>query len=394
MNDVVFVKGEGGLARTLTGKDHYAGLIFYSTTKPSSWGDNDTREITSLAAAEALGIESDSVTALIQAMHYHLKCFFAVYSYLGVSPKLWLTIADEPATTYDFAEITTTQDFAGGEIRTMGIFLAEALTTTLISAINTVAVACGAAHKPLSCIVTFDDSAVTDWTAAEDLRALSASKVSVSIGQDGGGDGNTLYDGGSLGFSLGNVGSVLAWASSKSVHVNIGWPAQIKPAHSGEFDVPALSNGDLISENEALVDGLNTKGYILLRKIIGLSGSYFNDDHSCIVATSDYAYLASNQVIDKAIRGVYASIISHLNRPLEVDADTGKLDLATVGFFQNLGGKALAEMANAGELSGYGVFVDPEQDVNSTSTLTVNIQMVPIGVARTITVNIGFTLTV
>lgn len=394
MNNVTFTKGEGGLARTLASKDHYSAIIIYSTTKPASWGEDDTKEIVSLAAAEALGITSDSATALIKALHYHLKRFFAVYTYNGVSPKLWLTIADEPATTYDFAEITTTQNFANGEIRTFGIFLAEALSTTMIDTIQTVLAALDVAHKPCSAIVSFDMSAVVDWTSVADLRTLTDNKVSVTIGQDGGGDGNTLYNAGSLGFSLGDVGSVLAWASIKSVHENIGWPDQFPVAFDGEFDVPALSNGDLISENEAVLDGLNTKGYIFLRKHVGLSGSFFNDSHTAVAVSSDYAYLENNQVIDKAIRGVYQNLINQINSPLSVDPDTGKLDLTTVGFFENEGGKALSTMVSDGELSGYSVDIDPDQNVLSTSTINVNIQLVPIGVARTIAVTIGFSLTV
>ena len=394
LNNVNFIKGEGGLARTLPGKDHYAGLIFYSTTKPASWGANATREITSLKAAEDLDITADSATPLIQAIHYHLKRFFAVYTYLGVSPKLWLTIADEPAAAYDFAEVTETQNFAAGEIRTMGVFVAEAISTTNLSALNTVAAALDSAHKPLSVIATFDTSAVVDWTIVTDLRGQTCPKVSISIGQDGGNEGAALWDDGNLGFSLGDLGSVLAWATVKSVSENIAWPEKFPVAFDGEFDVPALSNGDLVSENEDKLDGLNTMGYIFLRKHVGLSGSYFNDSHTATDSTSDYAYLENNQTIDKAIRGVYAYLIKQLNRPISIDPASGKMDVLTVGFLENEAQRPLSAMISAGELSGASVAIDPDQNVLSTSIIYVNIKLVINGVARTITVKIGFSQTV
>jgi hypothetical protein len=392
MNDIVFTKGQGGLGTALPGKDHYAALIFYSDTKPSSWGDNDTREIVSLSAAEALGITDDSLTDIIKVIHYHLKRFFAVYTLKGIAPKLFLTIADVPATTYDFAEVTNTQNFAGGEIRTMGIYVNIAYTSTLINSLQTAIAALDALHKPCSVIASFDYSAVTDWTTAADLRALTDSKVSVTIGQDGGGEGADLYD--DVAKTISDLGSILAWASIKQVHENIGWVVKFNAAFDGEFDVPALANGALVSANEAVLDGLNTKGYLFLKKHVGVAGSYFNDSHTAVVVTSDYAYLERNQTIDKAIRGVYSYLIQQLNMPVLIDPDSGKLDELAVGFLENEGSKALNQMISDGELSGASVTIDPDQDVLSTSTIEVIIALVPIGVARTISVKIQFSTTV
>jgi hypothetical protein len=50
-------------------------------------------------------------------------------------------------------------------------------------------------------------------------------------------------------------------------------------------------------------------------------------------------------------------------------------------------------MVRDGEASAIGVTIDPNQNVASTSELTITINIVPVGVARNIVVNIGFKTT-
>ena len=48
-------------------------------------------------------------------------------------------------------------------------------------------------------------------------------------------------------------------------------------------------------------------------------------------------------------------------------------------------------MAKAGELSGYRVYIDPEQDVLASSKIEIIIRSVPVGVARKFVLKIGYT---
>lgn len=389
MNDVTFNKGEGGLARTAAVETQYSGLVFYSDDKPSGF-DTNIKEITSLAAAEALGITSDNAVDLIKIIHYHLRCYFAVYTQRAATPKLYLNIADVPVSTYDFDELREVQDYADGKLRQIGLFVPAVITSAQLSAIQLILTALATAHKPCQALVNFDMHTITDWTAVAiiDLRALTNSNVLVSIAQDGGADGAALYDDATV--SVGDIGSLLAWASVKNIHENIGWPKVFKASFSGEFDVPALSNGDLISEHEDLLSGLDAKGYVLLKKHVGMSGSYYNDSHMANLPTSDYAYLENNQVIDEAIRKIRTYVLPELNSPLTIDPTNGTLAEETVSFFESLASRGLEELKNNGNISGYSVFIDPAQDVLSTSNLTIEVVLVIKGVARNITVNIGF----
>jgi hypothetical protein len=101
--------------------------------------------------------------------------------------------------------------------------------------------------------------------------------------------------------------------------------------------------------------------------------------------------MENNDVIDKAIRGIRTYVIPSVNRPLTLDADSGKLDETIVGFFENKAAQALDQMVRDGELSGYSVYVDPDQDVLSTSEIVIQVRLVINGVARTIKIPIGFT---
>jgi hypothetical protein len=51
-------------------------------------------------------------------------------------------------------------------------------------------------------------------------------------------------------------------------------------------------------------------------------------------------------------------------------------------------------MQNAGEISEFSVFVDPDQDVLTDSVLKIQVKIIPRGVARYIVVNIGYAVSI
>ena len=82
-----------------------------------------------------------------------------------------------------------------------------------------------------------------------------------------------------------------------------------------------------------------------------------------------------------------------LASPVKVKAD-GTLSEDTIGYFESLCNRALSVMVSNSELSAFSVVIDPTQSFLSTSNLIVQVNLVPMGVARTITVNVGFTLSI
>ena len=111
-------------------------------------------------------------------------------------------------------------------------------------------------------------------------------------------------------------------------------------------------------------------------------------------AISDYASIESVRTMDKGARGVRTYLIPELGGNVYVDSDTGKLAPYSVSYLETVAGHALEDMEKAGELSGYKVEIDPDQDVATTSTVDVVIKKVAVPVMRHVSVKIGFAVSV
>jgi len=118
-----------------------------------------------------------------------------------------------------------------------------------------------------------------------------------------------------------------------------------------------------------------------------------NDSHTMDSALSDYAMIESVRTMDKAVRGVRSYLIPELGGNVYTDPDTGKMQPYSASHLQLAAGKALDDMEKAGELSGYAVEIDPDQDILSTGEVEIVVRLVAAGVMRTARIKIGFTKT-
>lgn len=390
MNDINITKGSGGLARKLPGEDHYSGLLYYAengTVAITDWAYGVTKLIGNIYDLEDANVLA--TTSGFEMLHYHVKEFFRINpnGVLYITPQV-LTVAD---TAPDFTDITSMVNASTGKLRQIGIYVPVAFDDAMPGTIQAILDTLETNHKPTEVLLNYDAASGSITIGSlDDMRALTAQNVSVVIGQDGAGYGNDLFE--DLDHSPTALGAALGTVSLSQVHENIGWVGKFNVA-GGELDTPALADGTLISTvSQANLDVLNNKGYIFLLNHIGIGGTYFNDSHTCIAATSDYAYLESNRTIHKAMRGVRTYLLPELNAPVAIDAESGKLAPDYCKYLEEKGGLALKYMQQDGEISGYKVFVDPDQNVLSTSVVNVAIAIVPKGVSRTINVTIGFTL--
>lgn len=387
LSDITFIKGQGGLGRPLESKDHVSGLVAYLTNAnlPAGFLTTDRiKTVYSLDDAEALGFTEGSATNGV--IHYHIKEFF------NMQPKGELHIGLFDSTSVDYSKIKDVQVYANGEIRQIAVFdtttFASSITTTLQTAVDQLE----ADHMGLHVLYTGNISAVTDLSTLADLRALNNNNVSVVIGQDGAGVGDALYT--STTKSVSCLGACLGTLSLSSVHENIGHVRRFNILKGTEFEVPAMSNGTKVNTlATSLLSALQTKGYIFLRKHLGRSGTFFNDSPTCISSSSDYGYIESNRVIEKAERNIRFFLLDNLNAPLTVDAN-GKLSESTIAVFKNDAIRGLESMQRDEEISAFDVLIDPSQNVLTTSKIILTVKIVPRGIARQIEVNIGFTLNI
>ncbi len=510
LNDIVFIKGQGGLGRPLEGEDYISGIIFYTADAnlPSGFSTTDRiKAVGSITEAEALGITNDYgdvtaatgsyavtnagtngdlvtinvagidatgiatiytlgsytkvagdtttanvATAIAAAINLNTvnngfsasvtsstvtitapKRFgtylntgtpiSAVYSsgatlagtitqfsggtatrtniwhyqiseFFRLQPKglLYIGYFAVPA-LYTFAEVQTVQNLANGKMRQVGVYKDSAnFSATDTTALQGICNILATEHKPLSVVYSGNMTSITDLTTLPDLATFTNSNVSVVISQDFAGQGNYLYV--TTGRSVPTLGATLGAIAFAKVSEDIAWVSKFNISSGFECDTVGFANGTkLINVSQSLLNALDNRRYIFLIKYVGIAGSYFNDSHCSIAVTSDYAYIENNRTIDKAIRGIYSSMLPNLNSPLTLNAD-GTLTDITVEYFISQASVNLDQMVRDSELSAFQVLIDPTQNVLSTSTLIISAKLVPIGVARNIVVNIGFTLSI
>lgn len=330
------------------------------------------------------------VASLQAVWHYHIS------EYFRMQPKgqLYTGFFAIPG-SYTFTEIKTMQTFAKGDLRQIAIYkdgaaLSASADTT---AIQTQCLVLDGKKQGVSVLLGANIAAVNDLTTLVDMSAFSNNKASVIIGQDGAGLGNKLWY--AYGKSITFLGAALGAVSLAKVNEDIAWVEKFNFSDGVELDTIAFANGiKLMNIDPDSLDGLlsaiDLKRYIFLRDFPNTAGSYVNDSHTAIVQSSDYAYIENNRTIDKAIRSVDAKLTPLLASPLELNTD-GTLQDNDAVYFENQAEQGPIQMTKDGELSQQSVTIDPTQNVATTSQVIVTIEMIPIGIARNIIVNIGYT---
>ena len=362
MQSVKIERTNGNIPRSLAGEDHISGLLFYSSKLPSGFAETDRiKAISSIETAEKLGITSDADADWdIRVLYYQLRSIFnrnpAISLYVGIY---------KPNGTPTFSEIKTMQNYTGGKLRQIGVWDgATALNATNLIALQAIRTTLEAQDKPLSIGYAPKIAAVSGLPT--NLAGANKNGVSVIIGQDGAGTAADLYKDASNATAKSSVTAIGEWlgiVSAAAVHESIAWVEKFPTG----IALPAFGDGTLLRDlDTAVIESLDAARYIFFVEYSGLAGAYFNDSHTMDDATSDYAYIESVRTMDKACRNVRTYVLPKLGRPMKVDASTGKLEAYVVEDLQLTAGKALEDMEKAGELSGYVVEIDPDQNILST----------------------------
>jgi hypothetical protein len=315
--------------------------------------------------------------------------YYHISEYFRLQPQGVLYVAYYA--TYDATNIALVRDFSNGEIRQFGVFndLTTAFATSQVTAIQAIATASQTSHKPFSVLYAPEISGTTALSSLTDLTGLSSKNVSVVISQDGAGFGYRLWK--TTGKSISDLGAKLGAVAFASVSDSIAWVGKFNMSNGTELDTINFSNGVVYSTvSDSLLTTLNNYGYLFLRKLVGITGSYNTPPTTATLPSSDYHFVHSNRTIDKATRGVRADLLPDLSSPIILNSD-GTMTDSTVAYFESKAGLSLSQMVRDSELSNFSVTINPSQNVLSTNTLTVAVKLLPIGVADFIVVNIGFT---
>ena len=373
LNDVTFQVLQGGLGRVAEGEDHVSALMF-SVAAPGAYGSAKCKSYNDIEAVKTDGITQGHAT--YGEAYYHAKEFFRI----APGSTLWLCFS---------ATYTEMNTAAAGKIRQVGVFFSTFSDLTSVHQAGATALA--ALHAPIQVLAGYSNSTALTLSSVADQAINTAPNVSVLLAGDGAGEGADLATAVTKPY-IPAVGAVLGAMSTAAVHESVAWVERFNLSDGAELETIRLADGN-DNPTDATLSGLNTKRYMVFRKHVGISGTYLNDSHTSVAATNDLAYIEANRTIQKAKREIRKVLLPNLNSPLTVNADTGKLAVGSIKYFETVTARPLNVMQAAGEMSGFGVYINPDQDVLSTSTLQVQVKIVPRGVARNIIVNIGFSVT-
>ena len=386
----------GNVSKSLEGEDHITGLVIYMKASdiPVSFKSERVQPLSTIESAEAAGIVEYTTDAdgtqtaapwAIRMLHYHLSELYRI----NPAVSLYVGIFEKPETTsMSFAEVKTVQNYAGGRIRQTGVWCGDReLSEDDLVTLQGVADNLAAGGAELSIIYSPKVSDIK--TLPVDLAGAGKCRVSVVIGQAGSGRGAELYSDkeNESGTTVGGLGVVLGLVSLAKVHQCIAWVREFPTGVS----LPAFGDVTLLRDiDRALVEQLDTTRYLFFVTKTGQAGSYMNDSHNMDSPISDYCNIESVRTMDKAVRGVRTYLIPELGGNVYIDSSSGKMTSYSVAHLETVAGKALEDMECQGELSGYKVEIDPDQDVLSTGTVEIVIRNVAVAVMRKINVKIGF----
>ena len=154
-----------------------------------------------------------------------------------------------------------------------------------------------------------------------------------------------------------------------------------------------------VEESANAASDLYDAGYITPRKYVGKSGFFFTDDRLACDQTDDYAHITARRTIDKAYRIAYTALLELMLDELAVNED-GTLQHGIIMAWQQMMENAVNRtMTAAGELSadengsGCRAYIDPAQNVLSTSKVEMTLKVRPFGYSRYVDVNLGFQVT-
>ena len=181
------------------------------------------------------------------------------------------------------------------------------------------------------------------------------------------------------------IGTLLGAMAKRPVSLNIGevGTMPLTDATRGGWINAGLSNHVKVKDQEAELETLNTKGYILAEYYSGIA--VFNDGHNCAreVIDADGNMSESSMALArtncKVFRELYEAYLPKIKSSPPLDR-TGKLTTGMIRYYEGFGDDVFARMSAAGEISAGETTVDPDSDlVTGNKSLDVSYDWMPIG---------------
>ena len=407
-----FTVTDGNLFTTVASADYVSSLVFDVTTSPSDGtaisADGEVHQIFSVKQAEELGItglEAPYETPTGDeyeggVVHKHISDFFAV----NQNGELYVGLADMST---DFTHISRVQTVAQGRIRQQGIYTPQELfvagtpyTVDHVSAIQSIADGDADNNKPYSVILhasvaTFSSGA--ENVEIEDIPTAigTSNRVSVTMGQANDEITNALQDNNTTKATVGCVGALMGALSLANIQDSIGWTAKFDIASVittiafgfGGVVTDISDNTPIDSLSPLQLDTLDGYGYIFPLTYTDYAGTFASSNQT--LSAGDYRTIVRNRSIDKSSRNVRVALLPTIQQPLYVNATTGELSIGTINQFKSIVHTQLIAMQAAGEISGFAITINPNQNVLANDGVNISYRIIPVGENKQINVEIG-----
>ncbi|MEI2758971.1 MAG: DUF2586 family protein [Bacteroidia bacterium] len=395
------------LGRIAPSSDGVSGLILSGVAVGGSFVLGDILEGNSLADFEALGITQAYDTTNTTNAWKHISDFYSwsenkgLKLYVMVVAKTVLMSALVDKTNANYAKKMLIA--ANGNVKLLGVCRTPdgAYTPTYAAQLDTdIALAMANAQalyddefnlfRPLQIFIegyNWQGSVATSTNMRDPLTGFNANRVSLVIGND-----NDYSTANAWAAKYASLGLFLGREAAIPVNRNAG---RVKDGKLPLINA-GFSNGNKVTTyTDANLDTLDDFGYIFFRPFTGKAGYYINDDHTASPYNQDALYISHGRVLDKAARIARKVYVDEILDEVQVEASTGKLAPSTCKHYQGIIEKAINdEMASRGEIVAVSAYVDPDQDVLTTDTINIEVDIVKTGTSRKIKVVIGFAASV
>lgn len=400
-------KLNGGLGRAVA--QERVVVLICGATATAQLVAKSVYPIYDITTAESMGITAASDANNAELLHYHLSEMTRLcpgHTFYLIPVVKTTTIA---ALTADNVIKAALRGIAG--VNTVGI---AGIASATVDVINTDVLALQAwvssfaTEKLLIDGVFLEGIAKTAGANAfntlvdiYNLRSLAAPNISVVVGQDPvRASLNAAYS------KHAAVGTVLGSVAVRNIHEDLGSvDIENKPsARRGEesFSIAdttvnrwlsaALSDGTPFRNlTQAQATAISEKGYIFVGRFEYYDGWYLSGCPTAIEELSDYAYFNFNCIWNKAARIIRTTLIPLVRSKVPKDQD-GKIKTTWISSAEEKIKNAVSSaMINTGNADGFDVYINPDQNVNATTPMTVKAQVQVGDVVHEFDVDLGLT---
>lgn len=380
-------KLQGGLGRKNPSTDSHVALIIKATGNAaldaiiSNAGKGLI--LTSLSQAESLGLTLSASANGASPFYEHISEFFRL------APEGTLYLFNNKTVANLLAFIKENKEIKGfGIVDDFGAATQEATIAQYQSGIINV----------LATENRLIDFGIIGWNNfnianAIDLTELDSPQISVLV-----------VGSGTSNFAA--VGAFLGMLAVRKVNENAGSvDIQNKPLekrgssdytltdkNKGLWVNPILTGGATISSlTKAQLTDLENKGYIYAASYEGYPGAFFTNSKTCISQASDYCFIENNRVWNKAARTLRIALLPEVKGVVKKNPTTGFIKSTTISRWTGIGNKALEQMVTNDEISGFDIYINPQQVVNSTQPVKIKASVVMDGIVHEFEVALGLT---